>query len=77
MNYVANAERHDVVRAMYEFIEASKEKWALHIPDPSEAAKDEELARARQLIAEQERQIMQLERELARFHPIPPGQGKS
>jgi hypothetical protein len=32
MNYVANADRVDVVRAMYEFIEATKQQWARHEP---------------------------------------------
>jgi hypothetical protein len=54
MNYVANAERADVVRAMYEFIEASKAGFGEHVPDPSAAAEDEQLGRARQRIAELE-----------------------
>lgn len=54
MNYVANAEREDVVRAMYEFIEATKEKWAAHLPDLAAAAEDERLARAQQRVAELE-----------------------
>jgi hypothetical protein len=54
MNYIANAERADVVRAMYEFIEATKEKWAEHEPELSSAAEDEQLGRAKQRIAELE-----------------------
>jgi|ERR1700730_1452710 hypothetical protein len=54
MNYVANADRADVVRAMYEFIEATKQKWAQDEPELSSAAEDEQLARARQRIAELE-----------------------
>jgi hypothetical protein len=54
MNYISNAERADVVRAMYEFIEATKEKWAEHEPDLGAAAEDEQLGRARQRIAELE-----------------------
>jgi hypothetical protein len=55
MNYIANAERADVVRAMYEFIEATKEKWAEHEPELGAAAEDEQLGRARQEIAELKR----------------------
>lgn len=57
MNYVANANRVDVVRAMYEFIEATKEQWGEHEPEMSSAAEDDQLARARQRIAELERQL--------------------
>jgi hypothetical protein len=55
MNYIANAERADVVRAMYEFIEATKEKWGEHQPELGAAAEDEQLGRARQEIAELKR----------------------
>lgn len=54
MNYVSNAQRPDVIRAMYEFIEASKEQWMEHEPELSSAAEDEQLGRARQRIAELE-----------------------
>jgi hypothetical protein len=54
MEYVSNAQRADVVRAMYEFIEATKGKWAEHVPEESAAAEDEQLGRARQRIAELE-----------------------
>jgi hypothetical protein len=54
MNYVANAERADVVRAMYEFIEATKAGWAEHEPLGA-AAEDEQLGRARQEIAQLKR----------------------
>jgi hypothetical protein len=57
MNYVANANRMDVVRAMYEFIEATKEKWMEHAPEESSAAEDEQLARARQRVAELEEEL--------------------
>jgi hypothetical protein len=57
MNYVANANRADVVRAMYEFIEATKEKWAEHVPEESSAAEDEQLARLRQRVAELEEEL--------------------
>jgi len=57
MNYVANAERADVVRAMYEFIEATKGQWAEHEPEVSAAAEDEQLGRARQRIAELEEEL--------------------
>lgn len=60
MNYVANADRPDVVRAMYEFIEATKEQWAEHEPPVSSAAEDEQLARARQRIAELEEEVRKL-----------------
>ena len=45
---------------MYEFIEASKAGWAEHIPEESSAAEDEQLARARQRIAELKREIERL-----------------
>jgi hypothetical protein len=54
MNYISNAQRADVVRAMYEFIEATKAGWTEHQPDLGAAAEDEQLARARQRIAELE-----------------------
>jgi hypothetical protein len=54
MNYVANANRADVVRAMYEFIEATKAGWAKDEPPIGSAAEDEQLGRARQRIAELE-----------------------
>jgi hypothetical protein len=54
MNYIANAKREDVVRAMYEFIETTKNQWAEHEPEQSAAADDEQLGRARQRIAELE-----------------------
>jgi hypothetical protein len=54
MNYVSNADRADVVRAMYEFIAATKEGWAEHEPPIGAAAEDEQLGRARQRIAELE-----------------------
>jgi hypothetical protein len=60
MNYIANAERVDVVRAMYEFIEASKGQWAEHEPELGAAAEDEQLGRARQRIAELERELANL-----------------
>jgi hypothetical protein len=53
MNYISNAQRADIVRAMYEFIEATKEKWGEHVPEGA-AAEDTELGRARQRIAELE-----------------------
>ena len=53
MNYISNAQRADIVRAMYEFIEATKDKWGEHVPE-SAAAEDEEVGRARQRIAELE-----------------------
>ena len=59
MNYVSNASRMDVVRAMYEFIERTKEKWAVELPEESAAAEDEQLARARQRIAELEGYLVQ------------------
>jgi hypothetical protein len=55
MNYISNANRADIVRAMYEFIEATKERWAEHVPDLGAAAEDEQLGRARQQIAELQR----------------------
>jgi hypothetical protein len=54
MNYISNANRADIVRAMYEFIEATKGKWAEHVPEEDSRAEDEQLGRARQRIAELE-----------------------
>lgn len=54
MNYISNARRADVVRAMYEFIEATKGKWAKQVPEESAAAEDEQLGRLRQRVAELE-----------------------
>ena len=62
MNYLANAERSDVVRAMYEFIEATKEQWGQHEPELDSSAEDEQLGRARQRIAELERELGQQQR---------------
>jgi hypothetical protein len=62
MNYIANAARADVVRAMYEFIEATKQQWATDEPPIGAAAEDEQLGRARQRIAELEREIELLKR---------------
>jgi hypothetical protein len=62
MNYVSNAEREDVVRSMYEFIDASKERWAEHQAEPDSAAEDEQLARARQKVAELEGEIARLKK---------------
>lgn len=59
MNYIANAQRGDIVRAMYEFIEATKDKWGEHVPEESAAALDEQLGRARQRIAELEGDLRQ------------------
>jgi hypothetical protein len=59
MNYVANAERADVVRAMYEFIEATKQEWGEHVPEGA-AREDEELGRLRQRVAQLERQLANL-----------------
>jgi hypothetical protein len=56
MNYVSNAERKDVVRAMYEFIEKTKVQWGAHELPVTAATEDKELARARQRIAELERE---------------------
>jgi hypothetical protein len=60
MNYIANAERADVIRVMYEFIEATKKQWAEHEPELGAAAEDEQLGRARQRIAELERELANL-----------------
>jgi hypothetical protein len=59
MNYISNAERADVVRLMYEFIEATKAKWGDHQPELSAAAEDEQIARLRQRVAELERELQQ------------------
>lgn len=57
MNYLANAERADVVRAMYEFIEATKMKFGEHIAEEGAAAEDEQIGRLRQRVAELERAL--------------------
>ena len=49
-NYVANADRADVVRSMYEFIEVTKGKWGEHVRVGA-AEEDTELARLRQKTA--------------------------
>lgn len=59
MNYVANADRPDVVRAMYEFIEATKGEWGEHVPEGA-ARDDAELGRLRQRVAEMERILRNL-----------------
>src|ERR1700741_2183493 len=59
MNYIANANRTDVVRSMYEFIEMTKEKWAKDVPEESSAAEDEQIARLRQRVAELEGYLVQ------------------
>jgi hypothetical protein len=46
LNYIANAERNDVVRAMYEFIEQTRESWGEQEPELSESALDTRLGRA-------------------------------
>jgi hypothetical protein len=60
MNYISNAQRKDVVRAMYEFIEATKAQYGEHEPPQDEAAEDTALGRARQQIAQLEREIEKL-----------------
>jgi hypothetical protein len=54
MNYVSNARRPDVVRSMYEFIEATKQQFGEHVAEGTEAQDDSELARLRQRVAELE-----------------------
>jgi hypothetical protein len=63
MNYVSNADRVDVVRSMYEFIDATKKQWEMHEPDLGSAAEDEQLGRARQRIAELERELEKLRKD--------------
>lgn len=58
MNYVANAQREDVVRAMYEFISATKQSWASHQDDSKEH--DAELGVQRQRVAELEELVREL-----------------
>jgi hypothetical protein len=60
LNYISNAERADVIRLMYEFIEATKAKWGEHQPPMGAAAEDEQIARLRQRVAELEREIERL-----------------
>jgi hypothetical protein len=68
MNYISNAQRADIVRAMYEFIEATKGKWGEHVPEGA-AAEDEEFGRARQRIAELERELELLTKANADLNP--------
>lgn len=60
LNYISNSERGDVVRAMYEFIEATKAKWGEHVADTPAAKEDEVEGRLRQRIAELEGMIVGL-----------------
>lgn len=62
MNYVSDSRREDVVRAMYEFIAATKEGWAEHEPPLDEAALDSALGRARQRVAELEGYLAEAEK---------------
>lgn len=71
MNYVANARRADIVRAMYEFIEATKAGWGKDIPESAEA-EDSELGKARQRIAQLEREL-----EVMRSARVTDGQARS
>jgi hypothetical protein len=61
MNYVATADRADVVRAMYEFIEGTKASWGTDEPPLGAAAEDELIARLRQRVAELERIVEQIQ----------------
>jgi rubrerythrin len=63
MLYASNCKREDVVRALYEFIERTKERWAEEEPDFSAAAEDEQLARAQQRIAELEGELRKHQKE--------------
>jgi len=63
MNYVSNAKRADVVRAMYEFIAATKEgPWASELPEMEAGtqAGDELIGRLRQQVAALEEENRQL-----------------
>jgi hypothetical protein len=60
MLYVSNAQRKDVVRALYEFIERTKRQWGKDVPDESAAAEDEQLGRALQQVAELKHEIAKL-----------------
>jgi len=53
MNYISNSQRGDIVRAMYEFIEATRSQWGEHVREAS--AEDEPLGRARQELAQVKR----------------------
>jgi hypothetical protein len=67
MNYIANAKREDVVRTMYEFIEATKEKFGEHVAHTSDAAEDSELGRLRQRVAELEHEMREAGKIIAGF----------
>jgi hypothetical protein len=60
LNYIANAERSDVVRVMYEFIESTKEKFGEHIAEMGAAAEDEQIGRLRQRVSELEEENRKL-----------------
>lgn len=64
MNYVSNAKRPDVVRAMYEFIAATKASWGKQDPDfeAGTHAGDELIGRLRQEVAALEEQVRQLKK---------------
>jgi|SRR5215469_4926015 len=68
VNYIGNTRRSDAVRLMYDFIEASKEKFGEHLADPDD--EDSEIGRLRQKVAA-------LEGELEHYRTvIEPGKGK-
>ena len=77
MNYISNAVRADIVRVMYEFIEATKEKWAEHEPELGAAAEDEQLGRARQQIAELQRILTRAADALTPLNEIYPQKKRS
>jgi len=62
MLYVANAQRPDVVRAMYEFIARTKEQYGVDVADEGAAAEDDQLARALQRVAELEGQLAEADK---------------
>ena len=69
-NYIANVQRGDVVRLMYEFIEATKGTFGEHVEETPAAQGDTELGRLRQ-------KVSQLEGELSKYRQVlEPGSGK-
>lgn len=51
MHYVSNAQREDVVRMMYEFIESTRGRFGEHIGEAGSGSEDEQIARTRQELA--------------------------
>lgn len=51
MNYVSNANRGDVVRTMYEFIDSTKEQFGDHVTETEGTLYDEQIARLKHRVS--------------------------